>query len=89
MNLVIAVRACNFVCFFVLLLDCRDRSNIDFLLLTGFERGKVNCEVADSQLAHYPDPHCTNNCLLVFISYCQLGPTLQKISQFNTSDKQK
>ena len=89
MNLVIAVRACHFVCFVFLLFDCQVRSNIGFSLLTGFERGKVNCEFADSQLAHYPDPHCTNQFLLVFISYCRLGPTLQKFSQFNTSDKQK
>ena len=53
MNLVIAVRACHFVCFVVLLLDCRVRLNVEFSLLTVFERGKVNCEFADSQLAHY------------------------------------
>ena len=87
MNLVIAVRACHFVCFVVVLLDCRVRSNVEFSLLTVFERGKVNCEFADSQLAHYP--HCTNQFLLVFISDCRLGPTLQKFSQFNTSDKEK
>ena len=55
MNLVIAVRACHFVCFVVLLFDCRVRSNVEFSLLTVFERGKVNCEFADSQLTHYPD----------------------------------
>ena len=51
--------------------------------------GGVNCEFADSQLAHYPDTQCTNQFLLVFISYCRLGPTLQKFNQFNTSDKKK
>ena len=60
MNLVIAVRACHFVCFVVLRLDCRVRSNDEFSLLTVFERRKVNCEFADSQLAHYLDPHCTS-----------------------------
>ena len=93
MNLVIAIRACHFVCFVVLLLDCRVSSNVEFSLLTVYERGKVNCEFADSQLAHYPapppPPHCTNQFLLVFISYCRVGPTLQKFSQFSTSDKQK
>ena len=58
MNLVIAIRACHFVCFVFLRLDCRVRSNDEFSLLTVFERRKVNCEFADSQLAHYPDPHC-------------------------------
>ena len=62
---------------------------MSFSLLTVFEWGKVNCEFADSQLAHYPDPQCTNQFLLVFISYCWLGPTLEKFSQFNTSDKKK
>ena len=57
-NLVIAVHACHFVYFVVLRLDCRVRSNDKFPLLTVFERRKVNCEFADSQLAHYPDPHC-------------------------------
>ena len=34
--------------------------NDEFSLLTVFERRKVNCEFADSQLAYYPDPHCTS-----------------------------
>ena len=90
MNLVIVVRACHFVCFVVLLLDCRVRPNVVlFAHSVSFEWGKVNCEFADSQLAHYPDPQCTNQFLLVFISYCRLGPTLEKFSQFNTSDKKK
>ena len=62
---------------------------MSFSLLTVFEWGKVNCEFADPQLAHYPDPQCTNQFLLVFISYCRLGPTLEKFNQFNTSDKKK
>ena len=52
MNLVIAARACHCDCFVGLLLDCRVRSNVEFSLLTVFEQGEVNCEFADSQLAH-------------------------------------
>ena len=50
------------------------------------ERGGGEVNYPD---AHYPDHHCTNQFLLVFISYCWLGHTLQKFSQFNTSDKKK
>ena len=89
MNLVIAVCACRFVYFVVLLLDCLVCTNVEFSLLTVFERGKINCELADSPLAHYPDPYFIIQFLLVFISYCRLGPTLRTFSQFNTSVKQK
>ena len=69
MNLVIAVRACHFVCFVVLLLDGRVPSNVKFSLLTVFELRKVNCEFADLQLAHYPDPTAqTSFCLFSFLT---------------------
>ena len=74
MDLVIAIRACHFVCFVVLLLDCRVSSNVEFSLLTVYERGKVICEFADSQLAHYlvpppPPPIAqTSFCLFSFLT---------------------